>query len=77
MNQRCSAKIHGIKDTLSEVVEALDHLVEGIDEDNEEAVDEALQMMPTSRTIVKTFESLGLLLQTAPWESGKKGKKNG
>jgi len=77
MNQRCSAKIQGVKETLAEVVDALDHLVEGIDADNEEDVSEALEMMPTARVITKAVEDLGMILRNAPWESGRKGKKNG
>jgi hypothetical protein len=69
-------RITKIRDVLCEVVDALEELAAGIGEENEEKIQEALDMMPASKVMVRHLEDLGLLLQTMPWEGGKKGKKN-
>jgi hypothetical protein len=77
MNQRCVTKIQNVKDTMAEIVDGLDQLIAAIEEDDEEKVDQVLDGMPTARAMAKSYEDLGLLIKTCPWEGGKKGKKNG
>lgn len=76
MNQKCIGKITQVKDTLSEIVDGLGQLENGIEQDYEDAVADALESLPSDRAMRKCFENLGLLLQGAPWEGRRKGKKN-
>ena len=76
MNQKCIGKITKVKDTLAEIVDGLGLLENAIEADSEEDVENALNAIPSDSTMRKCFENLGLLLQGAPWEGGRKGKKN-
>lgn len=73
MNKKCVAKIDAILDTFGALIEGLETLKTAIETDNEAAeVEEALDMFPTPKQLSKDLESLGTLMETHPWEKGKK-----
>jgi len=72
VNQKSLGLIAKIRDTLSEVVDALDMLHDAITDESDERVDQALDMFPTPKALTKALESLGSLIEGHPWERKKR-----
>jgi len=68
MNQKCLTIITDVRDTLAEVVDALDGLHEAITDEDEERVDGALEMFPSPKALTKALKHLGSLIEGHPWE---------
>jgi hypothetical protein len=77
MNQRALSLATKVSEELDAIADAMRELHGGIENDNEEQIETALSGFPTPKSMGRTFEKLGDLLTNHPWESGRKGKKNG
>jgi hypothetical protein len=72
MNQKCISTIEKIETPLIEVCDALAMLREGIEEENEDRINEAMEAFPTPSKLGSALEKLGMLIEHRPWESGRK-----
>ena len=71
MNQKCVGTISKIQDVLEEVSDALESLKAGIQADDEEQVEAAMDTFPTPKKLASALEKLGALIEGRPWEKRK------
>lgn len=74
MKDACLPKIEKVTEVLDNVVASLEELKQGINEDDEEKVNEAIDSLPSPKQVAKALETLGNLIESKPWED--KRRKN-
>jgi hypothetical protein len=68
MNQKCVTQITSVKDTLAEVVDGLEQLQVGVETEDEDKIDHAMDLFPTPRVLERALSKLGNLISSRPWE---------
>lgn len=72
MKQACLSKIDKVRDVLIDVCDALEGLREGIEQDMETRVDEALEGLPSPKQVARALEELGHIIEKRPWEDKRR-----
>jgi hypothetical protein len=75
MNQKCVTVIEKLHDTFGELADALENLKAGVEQEDEEQIDQALDMFPRPKQLESALEKLGSLIEGHPWETRKKNAR--
>jgi len=72
MNMKALKIARKVSEELDSIADAARELFGGVENENEEQIDDALNQFPTPKHMAGTFEKLGELLTTKPWEKRRK-----
>jgi len=72
MNSKAVKISNRVSEELANIADAAHELHQGIEGDDEDMIDTALNMFPTPKSMASTFAKLGELLTEKPWEKRSK-----